>query len=65
MAIVRKYRDRWVADFRDQNGRRRIEAPKGPFETMALADSRIERDLKIDGVTEAVLYAAGVGTRPR
>ena len=36
-----------------------------PFETMALADSRIERDLKIDGVTEAVLYAAGVGTRPR
>jgi SagB-type dehydrogenase family enzyme len=36
-----------------------------PFETMALADSRIECDLKIDGVTEAVLYAAGVGTRPR
>jgi len=36
-----------------------------PFETMALADSRIERDLEIDGVSESVLYAAGVGTRPR
>jgi SagB-type dehydrogenase family enzyme len=35
-----------------------------PFCTMALADSRIERDLEIDGVTESVLYAAGVGTRP-
>lgn len=33
MATVRKYRGRRVADFRDQNGRRRIEAPKGPFET--------------------------------
>jgi SagB-type dehydrogenase family enzyme len=36
-----------------------------PFCTMALADSRIERDLGIDGVTESVLYAAGVGTRPK
>jgi len=35
-----------------------------PFCTMALADSRIERDLGIDGVTESVLYAAGVGKRP-
>jgi SagB-type dehydrogenase family enzyme len=35
-----------------------------PFCSMALADSRIERDLGIDGVTESVLYAAGVGTRP-
>ena len=35
-----------------------------PFCTMALADSRIEQDLGIDGVTESVLYAAGVGTRP-
>jgi SagB-type dehydrogenase family enzyme len=35
-----------------------------PFCTMALADSRIERDLGIDGVTESVLYAAGVGVRP-
>jgi nitroreductase len=35
-----------------------------PFCTMALADSRIERDLKLDGITESVLYAAGVGTRP-
>jgi SagB-type dehydrogenase family enzyme len=35
-----------------------------PFCTMALADSVIERDLGIDGVTESVLYAAGVGVRP-
>lgn len=35
-----------------------------PFCTMALADSRIEKALGIDGVTESVLYAAGVGTRP-
>jgi SagB-type dehydrogenase family enzyme len=36
-----------------------------PFCTMALADTRIERDLGIDGVQEGVLYAAGVGARPR
>jgi SagB-type dehydrogenase family enzyme len=35
-----------------------------PFCTMALADSRIEKDLGIDGITESVLYAAGVGRRP-
>ncbi|HET9314931.1 MAG TPA: SagB family peptide dehydrogenase, partial [Vicinamibacteria bacterium] len=35
-----------------------------PFCSMALADSLIERDLGIDGVTESVLYAAGVGVRP-
>ncbi len=35
-----------------------------PFCTMAFADSRIERDLGIDGVHEAIVYAAGVGTRP-
>jgi SagB-type dehydrogenase family enzyme len=35
-----------------------------PFCTMALADSRIERDLKIDGVSESVVYVAGVGSRP-
>jgi SagB-type dehydrogenase family enzyme len=35
-----------------------------PFCTMALTDSRIERHLGIDGVTESVLYAAGVGARP-
>jgi SagB-type dehydrogenase family enzyme len=35
-----------------------------PFCSMALADSRIERDLGIDGITESVLYAAGVGIRP-
>ena len=36
MATVRKYRERWVADFRDQHNRRRIEAPKGPFENKAV-----------------------------
>jgi integrase len=35
MATVRQYRGRYVADFRDQNGRRRIEVPEGPFETKA------------------------------
>lgn len=36
-----------------------------PFCTMALADSKIENDLGIDGVTESILYTAGVGTRPK
>jgi SagB-type dehydrogenase family enzyme len=35
-----------------------------PFCTMALADSRIEQDLGLDGVGESVLYATGVGPRP-
>lgn len=35
-----------------------------PFSTMALADSRIEGDLGIDGVSEAVLYAVGAGALP-
>lgn len=35
-----------------------------PFCTMALADSQIERALGVDGVREAILYAAGVGSRP-
>ncbi len=35
-----------------------------PFCTMAFKDSSIERLLGVDGVTETVLYAAGVGTRP-
>ena len=35
-----------------------------PFCTMALADSVIEKDLKLDGISESVLYAAGVGARP-
>jgi len=35
-----------------------------PFCSMALADSRLEHDLRLDGITESVLYAAGVGTRP-
>jgi integrase len=36
MAKVRKSRGAWVADFRDQNGKRHIETPKGTFETKAL-----------------------------
>jgi len=36
-----------------------------PFCSMAFADSRIERDLALDGVAESVLYVAGIGTRPR
>lgn len=35
-----------------------------PFCTLALADSLIEKDLGIDGVSESVMYVAGVGTRP-
>jgi SagB-type dehydrogenase family enzyme len=35
-----------------------------PFCTMALADTAIERHLKIDGVNEVVIYAAGIGNRP-
>jgi len=37
----------------------------GPFCTMALADTRIERALGIDGVKEVILYAAGVGSPAR
>lgn len=36
-----------------------------PFCSMALADSSIESDIGIDGVSESVLYAAGVGTIPQ
>jgi SagB-type dehydrogenase family enzyme len=35
-----------------------------PFCTAALADSRIEAAIGLDGLRESVLYAAGVGTRP-
>ena len=35
-----------------------------PFCTMSLADTAIERALGLDGITESVLYAAGVGQRP-
>jgi SagB-type dehydrogenase family enzyme len=35
-----------------------------PFCTMAIADTLIERRLGIDGASEAVIYAAGFGTRP-
>jgi SagB-type dehydrogenase family enzyme len=35
-----------------------------PFVSMALADDPIEREIGADGITRAVLYAAGVGVRP-
>jgi len=35
-----------------------------PFCTASLADSIIERDLGLDGVSESVIYACGVGPRP-
>jgi SagB-type dehydrogenase family enzyme len=35
-----------------------------PFCIMGLADSRIDRDLGLDGVGESVLYAAGLGRKP-
>jgi SagB-type dehydrogenase family enzyme len=36
-----------------------------PFCTAALHDTLIEDDLKIDGISESVLYVAGVGVAPR
>jgi SagB-type dehydrogenase family enzyme len=36
-----------------------------PFCTMALKDSLIEQDLGIDGITESILYVAGVGLPAR
>jgi SagB-type dehydrogenase family enzyme len=36
-----------------------------PFSTMAIDDARLEALLGLDGISEAVLYAAGAGTRPR
>jgi SagB-type dehydrogenase family enzyme len=35
-----------------------------PFCSMALADSVIERDIGVDGVSESVVYATGVGQKP-
>jgi len=36
-----------------------------PYCLMGLADALIERDLHLDGISETVLYAAGLGIRPR
>jgi SagB-type dehydrogenase family enzyme len=36
-----------------------------PFCSMAIADGAAERLLGVDGIHESVLYAAGIGTRPR
>jgi SagB-type dehydrogenase family enzyme len=35
-----------------------------PFCTLAFADSKIEKALGLDGISESVLYAAGAGMRP-
>jgi SagB-type dehydrogenase family enzyme len=35
-----------------------------PFCAAAMADSVIEETLRVDGITETVLYVTGVGTRP-
>jgi SagB-type dehydrogenase family enzyme len=35
-----------------------------PFCSLALADSRLEKDLGVDGVTESAVFAVGFGTRP-
>jgi SagB-type dehydrogenase family enzyme len=36
-----------------------------PFCTMAFADSKIEKILGIDGISESALYVAGAGMRPK
>ena len=36
-----------------------------PFCTMALADTRIEEALRVDGISESVMYAMGAGKRVR
>ena len=36
-----------------------------PYCVMGLADTMVEQDLGIDGITESVLYCAGVGRPPR
>jgi SagB-type dehydrogenase family enzyme len=36
-----------------------------PFCTMALADTKIEQALGVDGITESVVYAMGAGLRPK
>jgi integrase len=56
MATVRKHRNRWVADFRDQYKRRRIETPKGLFETKAL-EKRAAQELLEKRVTEVATYS--------
>jgi len=35
-----------------------------PFCTMAMADTRIEEVLGVDGISDSVIYAMGAGTRP-
>ncbi len=60
MAIVRRDRGNWVADFRDQNGRRHIEAPKGTFANKALqkraAQELLEKRLgEVEGHTFTAL----------
>ena len=54
MARVRKYRDRWVADFRDQFHRRRIEVPATRSDYRLLLDCYVLPyfgDWKIESVS--------------
>jgi SagB-type dehydrogenase family enzyme len=36
-----------------------------PFCTIAMADTAIEKALKVDGISESVIYAMGAGVKPR
>ena len=36
-----------------------------PFCTIAMADTMIEKALKVDGISESVIYAMGAGVKPR
>ena len=56
MATVRNYRGKYVADFRDQHGRRRIEAPRGTFENKAL-EKRAAQELLQERTAEVAAHS--------
>src|SRR5688572_2921518 len=53
-----------VAAYMPSSGHFARASALAPFSVMGLAHTVIERDLGIDGITETVLYAAGVGRPP-
>lgn len=63
MATVRFSRGHWVADYYDANKRRRIEQPKGHFESLT-DEPRAAQALLADRVAEAAdgLVHEGYGT---
>jgi len=63
MATVRFYRGHWVADYYDTNKRRRIERPKGHFESLT-DQLRAAQALLADRVAEVAdgLVHEGYGT---